>query len=355
MAIYIAVAFMMIFLEIYNFSKTSRSKEIVEKRICVICALVLITLASLRGDSVGTDTLGYINDYFRLDQYSYQELLSRYRDNPGYYLLSKVFADLGFSVEFWFGFVEMVYISAVYSLISRFSKDKAFSFLMFLILGCYSFSLSGLKQTLAMGIALWAFVCLYNNKNIEYFLLIVLSFFFHKTSVVFLAAFFLMKLKDSKKLFILLTIAFLVFVVAYDQIARRSIIYYDNEHYLSYLDESKSYSATTFIVYLTIFTFSLFFFPKYIKEKYDEAKAVMVMSYLGLITLPLAFSIASAFRISLYFSVFLDLLLPNCLFYIKRARNRLVIKVMIIFILLIYFIYVNRNGGSTVPYVFYWN
>ncbi len=355
MAIYIFIAFIIILLNCYEHSPKRLNQEVADRRICFICSFLLVVLAALRATGVGTDTPGYVRDYQIVKYYSYRQLLLRYYDNPGYYILSKVFADLGVSIQIWFGIVEFIYISAVHKIINTFSKDKAFSYLMFMILGCYSFSLSGLKQTIAMGLVLWGFYFLSQRKYIYYAVLIALGFFFHKTCLVMIFAFLIMKIKDSRRLYFLMMLGFIVFMIGYDRIARSSITFLGDEHYSLYLKSDNTYSATSFIVYLVLFVLSFLEFKKYNNNNIEETRIVMGMSYLGLIALPLAFSIASAFRISLYFAVFLDIFLPNCLSGVNYRYNRIILKIFTIGALLFYFVYINRNGGGIVPYRFYWN
>ena len=357
MAIYILTFFLMVFMELYNFSKSNLSRNTIDKYVCMVCAMLLIILAALRGVSVGTDTVRYTAAYLKLDQYDYVTLYEQYQDGPGYYILSKIFKDIGCSVHVWFGIVELLYISSVYKTIYIFSKDKAFSFIMFFALGYYSFSLSGLKQTLAMGIGLWAFIYLYNRKNIRFFLLLGLSYLCHKSSLILLAIFIILKFRDKKNFYKILVVLFAITAVFSSSIISLVINSMGSERYLVYLDDSNAYAAssTMFLVYLAVFLFALVYnYKKYEAENIREARTILGMAYLGLVALLFAFSIASTFRLSFYFGVFLGILVPNCIYYERNTKNRIIIKTVILSVLLLYFMYVNRNGSSTVPYVFFW-
>lgn len=355
MVIYLIVFCFFGFLQVYNFSKSDTNIiEKREKKICFFCAAVLIMLAALRGYSVGTDTLSYVKDYELVRNYSYKMLFARYIDNPGYYLLSKVFSDLGISIQIWFGIVAFIYVSAVYMIIKTYSKDKAMSFLIFMVIGGYGFSLAGLKQAIAMGLDLWAFIFLMRKKNVIFFILFFVGLLFHKTSIAFLFAFALMKIKNNKYYYAILGILFVAFVFAYDQIITRSAYILNDDHLLTYVGRESSYSATSFIIYMLVFGFSLLYFKRYVDDNFEEARAFLGMSMLGAIMLPLAFAVSSAFRISLYFSPFLTVFLPNCLAYERYAKNRRILKLLCFVAFVFYFVYVNRNGGSIVPYRFYW-
>ena len=131
-------------------------------------------------------------------RYSYNKLFSVYTDNPGYFFVSKIFADLGISVQIWFGFIAFLYVGTISNFINKFSKDQIFSYIMFLALGYYSFSLAGLKQVFAMTILIWSFHCFLEKLYIRSFLLILLASIFHLSSLIFLSAFLIVVIRRSK-------------------------------------------------------------------------------------------------------------------------------------------------------------
>ena len=326
-----------------------------EKKYCIFIALVFILIAALRGENVGTDTDGYYRDYTSLGLVSFEQILKSQAENPGYYVLAKVMYDAGVSVQLWFGIVATLYVGSVSKLIFRFSKNITLSYIMFLTLGFYSFSLSGLKQTIAMAILLYAFNFLYDKKYIRFFICLAVSTYFHASSWSFIFAFILAIMKQKRYIYMLLSCAFAIVIFNAKSILGSAVDLLGNEHYGKYLEYDKKYSPTTFVVFLVILLFAFVYLKNYAKENRKECTMMCGMTYLGVIALLFSFVVASAFRLALYFTVFSIILVPNVLTYEKNIRIRELLNIVISLVCVLYFIYVNREGGSIVPYEFYWN
>ena len=355
-----------------------------EKTCCVLFAFAFIMIAALRGERVGTDTFGYINSYYNYGYFTYEHIFYYQSVNPGYYVLAKFFHDIGFSIQVWFALVATLYVGSVAKLIYRFSKNVTLSFIMFLTLGFYSFSLAGLKQTIAMAIVLYAFNFLYDKKYIRFFALLALSMFFHITSVIFAFSFIIVIMKKNRYIYFLLSVVFIVVMLNATSILESALGILGNDHYSEYIDNEATYSATTFIVFFSILAFSFLYFKSYadvnntikstsvtkrkkgtsvaddandtgaVNNAGTEAAVMYSMVYLGVISLIFAFVIASAFRLALYFTVFSIILVPNAIACEKDASTRSLLSFWAAVICILYFMYVNRNGGSVVPYNFYW-
>ena len=326
------------------------------RRCCYSVSLVMIIIAALRGITVGADTASYIRDYFAVRLYSYEQIIKVYLENPGYYIVSKVFSDLEVPVQIWFAMVEGIYIYSVSRLVYRFSIDPALSYILFITIGFYGFSLAGLKQTIAMAFVFISYRYLYDSKYIRFIFFIVLASLFHLSSFVFLFAVVIHFLKKIRFYYLILSILFFIWMFSYNTIASRVLNLLNLEHYASYLEMERESGGTLtmFFIILLIQLVSVVNMKAYAKENNTEARDIFGMSYLGLLAQLLALVAASAFRVGLYFSLFSVILLPNCVSKEKNPKIRLLLKLGIIFTFYFYFWYANHNGSSIVPYVFYW-
>lgn len=332
-------------------------KRLWVRRCCFGVSLLFITIAALRGASVGTDTASYIHDYSVVKLYTFEQIIESYSDNPGYYLVSKVFSEWGVSVQVWFAIVEALYIYSVSRLIYRFSKDPGLSYILFVTIGFYAFSLAGLKQTVAMSFIFIGYRYLYDSKYVRYVLFVVLASLFHLSSLVFLFAVVIHFIKKSRFYYALLSILFVIWMFSYNTVANNLLTVLNFEHYTSYLEMEKESGGTLtmFFIILLIQLVSMIYMKMYSKENKMEARDIFGMSYLGMLTQLLSLVAASAFRVGLYYSLFSIILLPNCIDIERNAKTRMLLKTGIIFTFCFYFWYSNHNGSSIVPYVFYWN
>ena len=357
MLIYDITLVVIIVLWMYTYNaRNYEKKQVWIRRNCYFISFIFIIIAALRGTTVGTDTASYIRDYSSVRYYSYEQIIEVYSDNPGYYVVSKVFADLGVSVQIWFAIVAGLYIYSVSRLIYRFSNDLALSYILFLTIGFYGFSLAGLKQTMAMSFVFISYRYLYDNKYIRFVFFVVLASLFHLSSLVFLFAAVIHFLKNIRFYYAILSVLFVVWMFSYNTIANRVLNSLNFEHYTSYLEmESESGGTLTmFFVILLIQLVSMVYMKAYANKNTTEARDIFGMSYLGLLAQLLSLVAASAFRLGLYFSLFSIILFPNCVSKERNPRTRILLKLGIICTFCFYFWYVNHNGSSIVPYVFYW-
>lgn len=95
------------------------------------------------------------------------------------------------------------------------AKDPALALLFFITLGLFQFSLSGIRQTIAISITLWLFPLIRQRKFIKFILGVYLASLFHKSAYFFIPAYFIAGQELNKKKLILETIVFMsIFLIA---------------------------------------------------------------------------------------------------------------------------------------------
>jgi hypothetical protein len=63
---------------------------------------------------------------------------------------------------------------------------------------------------------------------------------------------------------------------------------------------------------------------------------------------------SAAFRFSFFFLPFMIVGFSNDFNCISNANTKRIIKFAVAFMVVFFFVYANRNGGSVVPYRFFW-
>lgn len=332
--------------------KASRNKMEV-KYLKVVC-WILVLLAALRGSSVGSDTMGYIENYNAMPKLSFANVLLMYKDYPGYYLLAKTCSLLHFPVQILMGVVEGIYIYAIYQFINRYSRGKLYSILCFEVIGLYAFSLAGLKQTLSMAFVLLYFISLTEKKYIKTILLALAAYFCHHASLIFLFGIALYYMRNLRLYYLYLTVIVAVTLLGTRFIWTNMLGLLDDEHYSELYMEDEGYSSTTMIFYGVCLLFLFLFSRNYMKRRPKESRVVLGMSTLAFAFQAFALVSSAAFRFSLYFLPFMIVGFPNDFNRIGDANVRRIVKFAVAFMIVFFFVYSNRNGGSVVPYRFFW-
>lgn len=348
---YLLIGFFLLFLCSYNAHIDSLLDKKQEKRYVNILCFLLIFLATFRGDGIGGDIAGYRMEYENLSSFpTFRSLVERFGlYYIGYFGTSKVFSLLGMPVQIWFAFVESFYLFALMRMVNRFSKDRIFSLLVFVSIGLYIFSYCGLKQTLAMGLMMYAFMCFIDEKYYLTVLLIIATYFTHQSALVFLAAFPLYILRNNR-LFIplVITACALIFVYSF-YFMSWMVDTMDNDKWEDYLTTESGYSAVTLIFYCSIVLMSMVGYSYYHKNSFGEAKFILGLSILGCSFQGLASLSPSLFRLAYLYTPFLMVLLPNVCYYAPKHIQK-PLKFVLVVSIVFYFLYTGRNT----PYGFFW-
>lgn len=334
------------------FLQISPLHAVTKRRYILICAGTLLFLyAALRGASVGTDTAGYIARYLSYAQYnfySFWSILGELKD-PGYQLSAWVFSKVFPDAQWWLAAVAAIYIIAVFRFINKYSPYPIFSILAFLALSYFSFSLSGLRQTVAMALSLFSIDFIEKKKPIKFVALIVAAALCHTSAVIFLMAYPLSRIRIGYKHLL----AFLVtgvMIFSFQTYVRMAIaIIFDENRLAGYAEREMGLTASGFIIQLSIFLFCLFYYLG-MEKKSASVTMLINFSFLGLIFQMYATMIAEFFRVSMYFSIANIVLIPICMALERREKTREIEMVMMLAILVAFLF---RDG---IPeYVFFWN
>ncbi len=356
MLIYILVLILILFLK-NNLSElpTGKLRYKTEYRYLKIICWVLVLLAALRGISVGADTIGYWQNYtLGMPKRSFAMVLARHADFPGYFLLAKTCSYLHFPVQLFFGIVEGIYIYAIYKFVNRYSKDKLYSILCFTFIGLYSFSLAGLKQTLSMAFVLLYFMALQDKKYIKTVLLFLAAYFCHHASLIFLGGVALYYLRNMRLFYVYMAAIVLVLLFGTEYVWTSMLELLENDHYSELYLQDKGYSSTTMIFYGVLVVILFLFGRGYMQKKKVESKVMLGMSTIAFALQALSFVSSAAFRLSLFFLPFMVVAFPNTFNRIADYETKKIVKFAVGFMIVFFFIYSNRNGGSVVPYKFFW-
>lgn len=341
--IILLIAFILVLrliLNSYKYNPQKRHK--LETKFCLFSYIAIVLLAAFRGELVGADTLGYIYDYTNVKTMSYTEIAERYEGYVGYYYLSKLFSASEMPIYIWFGFIELMLVLAISRFINKYSTDRLYSIVLFIVTGLFMFSLAGLKQTLAMSLITHGYLDFSRKRIWLGFAWSVGAFFVHPVSLIMLIAFALSYIK-KKEIFTISVIVILVVFIAGTMSSFSFLVsLLGNEHYEMYLEKNESYTMSTLYLYVLIVLCTLPYVYKYLRNKI-EAK-IEFACVLILCTFQYTASLSpNLFRLALVFIPFLIVYVPNTFDNSNKEKYSLILKLVAIIGPIIFFIYSTRN------------
>lgn len=335
--------------------------QMIRKRQVTSMGMLLFLFAALRSPVVGADILGigengYWDDYSIDADMSFAEIIvMRAGRDPIFHCFLKVLSLFSDSPQtmlivigaiFAFGFSYFVYHS---------KGNVLLSFMMLIGFRIFSFSLSGLRQAVALGIIYIAYITLRDKKIKQFVILTCVAALFHKSALVFLLSWPLLFIKVTY-----VVCALLLFLFINIGTSGAIVNYLGSMLYVgrfdSYLERSTSMvfeGGATFFIYIFFYLLILLSYRN-IKRNNVSFDIEFSLLSVGIFFSVIGQSMDNVFRIAYYF---IFLLFPATSQLLMSALNdkKLYSSICFIASLLLAIQYVVLGtGAGTEHYEFFW-
>jgi len=313
----------------------------------LIAAFPMFLLIALRGKYMGADTLVYIK-FFRLTaESSWNKMFDIVDFEPGYVIFEKLVSYISQEPLFFQITYTAVYLFAVVYFANQLERSNFLFLFFFATLGLYTFMFTGVRQCLAICVCLFSYGFIKKRKLVPFLLCIALAYTFHKSSILFLAAYFIYPRKLHFRNFMLYAVLAVVFLRNIDVIQE----WFNEQLEYAYGVEQTGNGFIYLLVVGTIMLFSAVVMKLYHRESKEYAGTFNI-SVIALIFWILRLETRVAERTSYYFLFFTMVILSYSIDALRDRREKLLFGYIIIFLSLLLFAYrFMTNFSSLVPYV----
>lgn len=156
--------------------------------------------------TVGNDSASsYLHTFQAMGDETWSDIWNKNEYHKFFFVMMKLVFELtDGNYQIFIIIVSAFIMYAFGKLITEYSVSPVQSIVYYCGLLYYSFDFDGLKQVMAMGFLMFAFDAMIKNKLIKYLILVALASQFHFTAIVFLPAYFIIKMKLGRSyLFVL--------------------------------------------------------------------------------------------------------------------------------------------------------
>ncbi len=346
--------YILLFVVVFIFAWIFLSKKFLKngkKAFLIAAGFALFLYAALRSKDYSGDVIGYVNKFNNYKNYSFEAMLKLYTTdikNPTFHLLGWLIGRIFGDAQFWIAFIGAVYAFSGVFVIYKESESPLMSVIAWISLGFFSFSLTGLRQAMALSFTMLAYFPAKNRKLLWFLLLTFIATLFHTSAFIFVLIYPIAN-KKMGLFHVVVAIVVVVVFIAFQGQLRSFISQFFEETYLSgYADSETKLTFAGLIVQLAIFAFGLIYYPNVVK-KYEHANVLYNLAFIGVIFQVFSSMIAEFFRVSMYFSFFNILLIPLAIQSEPNKKTRQVLSLVIGIVLLLFAF---RNGIPT--YEFFW-
>ncbi len=307
----------------------------------------------LKNSSVGTDTVRYVDKFL---SYRYQNLKSLFSDGYvyGFYIFNKVMSYIApTNYTVYLSTIAVFVGISIYRFLLNNSDDYCMSQIMLLSLGFMFFFMTGIKQTIAMSILMYAYTAQKERKYLKFLLLTALAATFHTTALIFV---FILPFKIVKFRKSMIVVAPAMIALAY--VFQKRIFEFFSSILLDDMYDAygtsyiSSVNITGLLIQIVIFAVSIILLWKSLKWD-DEASHLISIYAIGMAFQAMTGAMGEFFRISMYFSIIGVILLPKALGRLNR-RYRALVSFGICIVFIAYFVLFSSRGSGVLPYKFFW-
>ena len=315
--------------------------------------IVLTIFATIRSTDVGTDSNNYV-EIFNQFKDSTESIFSITTSlEIGYLLLQEI--ALKISTDYWslFFTIALVCVFTSYYTIYKLSENIKVSIFIYISLATYFFLFNGSRQAIAASICGLSIYFMLNKKIVSYCIIILLASFFHKTALIMLPFYYLLRFPFKTRNLILFSIGSFIALYYLSTI----LTLFDESSFARYSVYEDRNSTGGYLLTLFFFIISLifiFFRKKIVKSKlyeYDIFLNMCIFSSIIYLVITLTGSDVNFLRLSLYFSMGYILIWPIIFRSVPIFKQSITRLSFVIIHLLFLFFYISKFSDLN-PYIF---
>lgn len=321
-----------------------------KKMYFVLITIVLVFVAGFRKRNIGIDTTAYYQMFLSYKNITWSRFSLEILDEPGYKILNWTLANIVQSdFQLLLILEAVIAIVPVSILIYRHSDNPGISFFFYLAFGFFTFALSGIRQSIAIGFTIIAFMQIPKKKPLLYALFVFLAMLFHQTAIITIPMYFLRRFKINVKnalLFLVLGIGMYLF--------RSPIITFLLEHSNNYYYAMET-GGDRQLLFIVLMIITALFMIKELEQTNSINSLCFCMLATTAMILPVLKYHPVLHRLFYYFYIYVIIFIPNQIKSIKTQAVRTGFTVAYMFVGLYFFAtQVLFPDLKIIEYEFFW-
>lgn len=316
--------------------------------------LCLTVLVALRHESVGNDTVNYVQHFEKVSNMSWYEVFETSVEF-GFSLFNKIVLLASQKAQIFFAVAAVAVSAMIYPTYKRLCVDASLTIVLFCTMSTFFLMFSGIRQMLAVGLGVVAYELTRKKKLVFFILLVLFAMTFHTSAFMIAFMYPLYHVKITKNwLIVVVPVSVAVFIFNRPIFSFLSLII---ERYTEYEGGVSSTGAYTMLILFAIFAVFSFLIPD--ENRMDEEtvglRNFLLFSLLLQMFAPLHLL---AMRMNYYYAIFIPVLIPKIIGCSHETWSRVSIwarHIMLVFFLGYFFL--NAYFGNSLhvfPYRFFW-
>ncbi|MCM0219381.1 EpsG family protein [Bacteroides fragilis] len=341
-------------------SETNKQK-VCEKTGYWLCVTLLMFLGSFRAESIGNDT----HEYLRIFQEIAQDVTIETRYEIGYIYLNYIVSLFNSNPQSILIVTSVITLFSFGRFIWKYSQSPWLSLFLFFTYGFFVFSITAVRQSLAIAVLLFSYDYILQGKKLKFVLTVLIATTFHTTAIFFLVSYLCRMFKPTLRTIILFLGIGIVCSYLFSTLlgfAFQLFTIYEGYDQGIYFGETRLASILYVVISLLILFFCYFILrqKKVIHQLSDwqlrNNSNMLILVLFAVVFYIISLELNLLDRIAIYYNVFSLILLPNAIYRLYREKRMIVTSLVII----LFFGYsavimiLRPEWGTIYPYSFCW-
>ncbi len=340
----------------YAFNQWGKENlEKADKAFLWVGSVILALLTGLRHSVTGSDTSGYIAGFKQFRKLPWSSVIDDSHDyyEIGYRCLIKIIGYITNHENVFFTILALFFAYSLGKFITKNSKNRFLSLMLYFTVGAFSFQITGVRQSLAMAILLFSFEYIKERKLVKFLITVVIASLFHQSAIAIIPMYFLAYVKMN-------LISFSLFLLG----GSIGCVYASSLMVLfqKIFDKYEVYSATGFeggaffVVLMYIITIVVsYMFMNSLEKQYKHNVFFFNMTFVSLLLYILRYFVTIAERVGFYYQFAFIILLPNVIEAIPDNKTRRTVRTCALILACLLFAYRSiRAASPEFRYYFFW-
>lgn len=331
----------------------------------IIISIQFIIINGLRDVTVGVDTFRYSLHFSRIRAITNWDNFIDYDTEIGYKVYQWIIGLFTSNVNMYLLLTATLLFTLLAKFIYKNSTNIFLSYFIFISLGFFDFTLSGIRQSIAMLIGLYTYEYALKKQKTKFLLVVLLAASFHYSALILLPIYFLVNFNLNNKYLLLIMPIYFLTTIFSDQIGSLLTSVYYGE--LSILDmyDSSGTIGTMSIFILIVLIIGYIFHPPAHPNTTKEHKALFNIVLFSFFIQTLSSVMYLFTRLNMNYLIFLIIYIPLLLekspdstFSLEPKLVWSAKKVFYYSVVVVFSVYliinIQNNAGRLLPYNFFW-
>jgi hypothetical protein len=332
--------------------------RISDKVFSVLACTMFIIIVGFRGKMVGADTWNYYDSFYAYSDYSLSEIIALNKNDFGFFIFQWFIQYLFHDFVFLNLAAAIIFYVPLAVFLHENSKDIGLSYIILMAFNFFQFSMTGTRQTMAFGFAIWAIRESMKEKPkiLKVFFWVLIGTSFHRSCIIALLYPLLRTLANKKWTAHSLLPLVCLFFLFRSQITKYAISVLAPEAYKGYVEYVSGGGTTTYVIFIFLLFIGLFLLSKSEINRYRKKRYYLVLFGCAVAMQALVIENSIIFRVVWYFSIILTVYLPEVIHSKRLTRQSQVLISMVTYVGVL-FMYLNITiaSANVVPYQFFMN